>query len=394
MSVKTSELATLQAALGQALGQPPDTESLNAPDEEEDASPRRRKGLVPKLEAGDLTMLRMLASWRFASPGALAAISWPDRTSEGQEWRMRRFVDCEWLGRRRLRFATTRHVVWARPPATRVVLGPAPPAPRSPGLLAALERWRFLRDDAARAPAIAQARDSARSKNLSRHELEAALERAWPPIEDAIQKGDKPLERHLRSHLLALEDLTLELPAPEPALVPPRWSEHVARHGWMRSVVAAAYVKAGWQYSPAGIGGLPLQALKRPDGFAGRPFHDRVFSVGAPPYPFDLALGRRSDGKPLLHILVVDDLQSALDRFLYALPIELPGRSSRIAVRFFPIDDVTIWSDAERRHVFESPRVAAMRTNLQAVGLWDVPSEHQAPKIAPWAAHTATWVAP
>ena len=266
--------------------------------ETEDEQPsRRRKGLVPVLEPGDATMLRLLASWRFASPVALAAIAWPLRSSAGQEWRMRRFVDCGWLGRRRLRFATTRHVVWARTPSTRLVLTPAP-ASRSP----------------------------------------------------------------------------------------PRWSEAVARHGWTRSMLAAAYVKAGWQVDAAGVDGPALQALQKLNNFVAAPFIERVFPTPTTPYPFDLALGRRkSDGRSLLHILVVDDQQAALDRTLAALPLEGPPlRSSRIAVRFFPTDDTCIWSNVERRCVFESPRFAAVRTNLQAANIWDIAPGNEGPDAPPW----------
>lgn len=399
VSVTDEELAALRAALGQALEQTPEREpeqleAESSEAEDESAPGRRKKGIAPKLVPGDLTALRLLASWRFASPGALAAISWPLRSGAGQEWRMRRFVDCEWLGRRRLRYATTRHVVWGRPPATRVLLGAAPPPLPSVGLTAALEQWRPLRNDPKVAPHVDAAKLAIRESEgvASPAALAVALEATVANITVAADKGDKPVERRLRLRLLALDELAAELPAPEPALVPPRWSEHVARQGWMRSVVAAAYIKAGWQYAPAGIDSAPLRSLKTPGNFGIDAFRERVFQPGALPYPYDLALKIRSDGKELLHILVVDDLQAAIDRQLFRLPLEESTyRSPRLAVRFFPIDDATIWSDAERRHIFESPRAAALRVNLQVAGLWDSKG-HELPAVAPWAAHASTWV--
>lgn len=287
-------------ALGQALAQAPELAPEDPPDEASgDAGNARRRALVPSpLEPGDMEMLRLLASWRFASPAALAAHSWPTRSAHGQEWRLRRFVDCGILGRRRLRWAAARHVVWARSRATELTLSPPPPRP----------------------------------------------------------------------------------------LVPPRWNEDSARHGWMRSVLAHAYVNAGWRYQVGGTEGPLVDILrKRPSPwFATDERLGRMFPEGATTYPFDLAYGvRQSDKKPLLHILVADDPSTAPDRILSALPYELE-RSSRIAVRFFPIDDFTYWSKKERRYVLTSTRTKRILDSLEAAQLLP-PPENAGPEIAPWA---------
>jgi len=275
--------------------------------EEERLPGKRRRVLVPTLEEGDLTALRYLAAWRFASPAALAALAWPERSADGQEWRMRRMVSCGLLGRRRVRFAAARHVVWARSMATQIVLNPPPPR----------------------------------------------------------------------------------------LLVSPRWNEDSARHGWMRSVALHAYVKAGWRLQLAGTEGPVLEAFKR--GFLNDAAVARLFGDGQKTYPFDLALGvRKSDRKPLLHIVIPDDLSSGLDRIMAALPFEgyvpaeevseerQPTRSSRVGVRFFSIDDFTFWSKSAGRYTMYSPRCLRMVTDLTNAGL-NIPPENAGPEIGHWA---------
>lgn len=291
-------------ALGQALAQAPELAPEDPPEEASGEEPvsARRRALVPNpLEPGDLSMLRMLAVWRFANPAALAAHSWPARSAHSQEWRLRRFVDCGMLGRRRLKWAAARRVVWARSLATELALSPPPPHP----------------------------------------------------------------------------------------LVPPRWKEDSARHGWMRSTVAHAYVKAGWRYQPGGTEGPLVDGLRKLNTWLGQGREEtlaRMFPGGARTYPFDLALGvRSSDKKPLLHILVTDDPSTAPDRILAALPFEAEQRSSRIAVRFFPIDDFTYWSKEEGRYALTSSRTKRMLDSLEAAQLLTIPEAHAGPAIAPWA---------
>jgi hypothetical protein len=287
-------------ALGKALAEAPGLAPDEAQEEEPEAASggNARRALIPSpLEPGDHQMLRMLAIWRFANPAALAANSWPQRSAHGQEWRLRRFVDCGMLGRRRLRWAAARHVVWARSLATELALSPPPQRP----------------------------------------------------------------------------------------LIPPRWNEDSARHGWMRSTVASAYLKAGWRYAPGGIGHEIVSDLANPRRWVfQKDAMDRMFPNGATTYPFDLALGiRKSDNKQLLHILVVDDPSTAPDRIISALPFE-PERSSRISVRFFPIDDFTYWSKSEQRYSLTSNRTKQLLDSLAAAKLLTVP-EHMGPAIAPWA---------
>jgi hypothetical protein len=275
------------------------TKFPGAPDEPKevvDAVPgRRRRVLVPAFEPGDMVALRYLASFRFASPAALAAFAWPERSADGQEWRMRRMVACGMFGRRRLYFAASRHVVWARSMATQIVLSPPPPRP----------------------------------------------------------------------------------------LVSPRWNEDSARHGWMRSVALHAYVRAGWKIQLAGTEGPLVEALKR--SFLRETAIARLFGDGQSTYPFDLALGvRRSDNKGLLHIVIPDDPSSGLDRIMAALPFEVPGRSSRVGVRFFPIDDFTFWSRSASRYTMHSPRSLRILTGLTNAGL-DIPPENAGPEIGHWA---------
>ena len=270
--------------------------AIDATDPIEAIPGKRRRVLVPALEQGDLVALRYLASWRFASPTVLAALAWPGRSADGQEWRMRRMVNCGMFGRRRLRFAASRHVVWARSLGTQLVLSPPPPQP----------------------------------------------------------------------------------------LVSPRWNEDSARHGWMRSVSLHAYVKAGWQVQLAGTEGLVVEALKAPGSFLSDAANARLFGDGRKTYPFDLALGvRATDKKPLLHIIIPDEPSSSLQRILGELPFEKP-RSSRLGVRFFPIDDVTFWSRSAGRYTLHSPRSLRMVTGLTEAGL-DIPPENAGPEIGHWA---------
>ena len=286
-------------ALGKALAEAPGLAPEDAPEEErEAASGGKRRALIPSpLEPGDHQMLRMLATWRFANPAVLAANSWPKRSAHGQEWRLRRFVDCGMLGRRRLRWAAARHVVWARSLATELALSPPPQRP----------------------------------------------------------------------------------------LIPPRWNEDSARHGWMRSTVASAYLKAGWRYVPGGVEHDVVRGLADPTRWVWqKEAIERLLPNGATTYPFDLALGtRKSDNKALLHILVVDDPSTAPDRIMSALPFDLQ-RSSRISVRFFPIDDFTYWSRSEQRYSLRSSRAKLLFDSLEAAKLLPVP-ENMGPAIAPWA---------
>lgn len=290
--------------LGQALANAPDPErAVGALEDEQEGneppSPFRRKGLVPSLEPGDYEMLRLLASWRFASSVALAELAWPKRTAKGQQHRMSRFVDCGILGRRRLRFAKTRHVVWARPAALQLVLSPPPPCP----------------------------------------------------------------------------------------LVTPRFKEDAARHGWMRSVVAQAYRAAGWSIETAGTEGILLNGLRQENRFFGTPeYLNRVFPNGTGTLPFDLAARRRPDGKPVVHVLVVDDPSVSVDRLVYPLPLEVPreSTSSRFVVRFFAVDDFTAWSSATNEYVSHSARALRVIETLRHKQ-WDGPSiENAGPAITPW----------
>ena len=290
--------------LGQALANAPDPErAVGALEDEQEGneppSPSRRKGLVPSLEPGDYEMLRLLASWRFASSVALAELAWPTRTAKGQQHRMSRFVDCGILGRKRLRFAKTRHVVWTRPRAIQLALNPPPPHP----------------------------------------------------------------------------------------LVPPRFKEDAARHGWMRSVVAQAYRAAGWTFEMAETEGSILKLLRRPDYMFGVPdYVNRVLPQGGGTLPFDLAMRTRTDGRPVVHVLVVDDPSVSIDRLLYPLPLEVPraSLSSRFVVRFFAVDDFTVWSAAENRYVTHSARALRVLETFRAVE-WDKPAiENTGPAISPW----------
>ncbi len=66
-----------------------------------------------------------------------------------------------------------------------------------------------------------------------------------------------------------------------------------------------------------------------------------------------------------------------------ALPFDLQ-RSSRISVRFFPIDDFTYWSRSEQRYSLRSSRAKLLFDSLEAAKLLPVP-ENMGPAIAPWA---------
>lgn len=290
--------------LGQALANAPDPEgAYGALEHEQEGneppSPFRRKGLVPSLEPGDYEMLRLLASWRFASRVALAELAWPNRTSKGQQHRMSRFVDCGILGRKRLRFAKTRHVVWARPKAIQLALNPSPPRP----------------------------------------------------------------------------------------LVPPRFKEDAARHGWMRSVVAQAYRAAGWTFEMAETEGTILRYIRQSSSLFGVPdYVNRVLPNGGGSLPFDLAMRLRPDGQPVVHVLVVDDPSVSIDRLLYPLPLEVPraNLSRRFVVRFFAVDDFTVWSAAQNQYVAHSARALRVLETLRAAQ-WDKPPvENTGPAISPW----------
>lgn len=294
MAITKAKVQDLEQSLSSAAATSGDVSAADdsvADEEAEEGAPRRRKGLVPLLESGDLDLLRLLAVWRFAGPVALGALAWPTRTPAGREWRMRRLVDCGILGRRRLRFATTRHVVWARSRATQLALSPPPPNP----------------------------------------------------------------------------------------LVPPRWNEDAARHGWVRSAVTAAYWAAGWNNTKReDLERLPT-IIHLPPEYAAR-----VFSKTAPSFPFEIFFRKRkTTGKFIFHIVVVDDRQTAIDRILDLLPVQA-DRSSRIAVRFFPCDDFTIWSPKEKRYVFEEARVLRMHESLRNAGLLDIPPENAGPAVTPW----------
>ena len=290
MAISKAKLQDLEQALSSAASTSGDVSA--ADDNVAEDGPRRRKGLVPLLESGDLDLLRLLAVWRFASPVALGALAWPKRTAAGREWRMRRLVDCGLLGRRRLRFAITRHVVWARTRATQLALSPPPPTP----------------------------------------------------------------------------------------LTPPRWNEDAARHGWVRSVVMAAYRGKGWSL-------IRREDLERFPTFIRLPpeYAARVFSkAAAPSFPFEVFFRKRNTTQQnIFHIVIVDDRQTAIDRILDLLPVQ-PERSSRVAVRFFPCDDFTIWSPTEKRYVFEEARVLRIRESLKNAGLLDIPPENAGPEVTPW----------
>lgn len=266
MAITKAEVGKLEAALAKE-GVDEDADTIN------EVLPHRRKGLVPTLEPADAELFRLLATWRFANPVSLAAIVWPERTPAAREWRMRRFVDCGLLGRKRLRFPTTRHVVWARAPAARIHLDP---------------------------------------------------------------------------------------PAPVP-LAPPRWSEDVARHGWMRSNIALAYQTARWKKL------LREQFPRVSAQFrVASDFNARVWASGDH-YPFDCYWGRPLDSW-ILHITVVDDRQMAVDRILDLLPLEKAARSSRIHVRIFPCDDFTVWAPSTGTYRFEESRILRLREGLKAAG--------------------------
>lgn len=296
MAITKAKLQDLEQSLSSTAATSGDVSAADdsvADDEAEEEAPRRRKGLVPLLESGDLDLLRLLAVWRFASPVALGALAWPTRTPAGREWRMRRLVDCGILGRRRLRFATTRHVVWARSRATQLALSPPPPNP----------------------------------------------------------------------------------------LVPPRWNEDAARHGWVRSAVMAAYRARGWSV-------IRREDLERFPTLIRLPaeYGARVFAkAAAPSFPFEIFFRKRNTTQQyIFHIVVVDDRQTAIDRILDLLPVQAANRSSRVAVRFFPCDDFTIWSPKEKRYVFEEARVLRMHESLKNAGLLDIPPENAGPEVTPW----------
>lgn len=290
MTIDRPKLEELKKAMSSAVL--PSGDVPAAEDIVEDEGPRRRKGLVPDMVDGDQELLRMLAVWRFASPIALGALAWPERTPAGREWRMRQLVNCEILGRRRLRFATTRHVVWARHRARTVPLLPPPPTP----------------------------------------------------------------------------------------LQPPRFNEDAARHGWMRSTVVAAYRAAGWKpVARSDIDKIPT-IMGIPPEYAAR-----VWGKAAPSFPFEIFSKRRpSDKAHVFHIIVVDDRETAIDRIIDLLPVKAEGRSSRIAVRFFPCDDFTLWSPKDQRYYFEEARVLRMRESLKNAGLLDIPATNVGPEVPAW----------
>lgn len=291
---KHIQVDAVRAALLAAPAVPTEEQTTN---EHEGEEPTRRCALVPApLELGDMQMLRWLASWRFANPAALAALSWPARSAHGQEWRMRRFVDCKMLGRRMLKSAQRRHVVFARTMALELAIRP-PPA----------------------------------------HEL-----------------------------------------------LVPRWSESAGRQGWMRSTVAAAYLQAGWSYQLADTVGSIVTEMRSPEtATLTEATLAQVFPDGAQTYPFDLAMKRRRDGRPIIHILLVDDSTSAPPRLLNRLPYD-NQRSTRIGVRFFPVDDHTFWSRNEQRYRLTSHRAEAFLKFLHESRLSAIPVEYAGPEVAPW----------
>ena len=175
--------------------------------------------------------------------------------------------------------------------------------------------------------------------------------------------------------------LALNPPPPTP-LLPPRWNEDVARHGWVRSNVAASYIAARWiQVTTHRLVDVPHFTSVDPA------YRARVWSKdAAPQFPFEVFFKNRKaeNLNPLVHIIVVDDRQSAIDRILDLLPVQANERSSRIAVRFFPCDDFTTWSPKEKRYVFEEARVLRMHESLKNAGLIEIPASNAGPEVKPW----------